>query len=139
MYVPTSVPISCPGFCAKSQEHLGLEKQIDAVKKELNTVRHQSAELHEKMLDELRTCATTSVSNFDSETLNRLLHLQIDVATIEVRLDHTSRRLSKAQHRRAEVRERLLMHLAGTHAMLEYEKRDKEKGFMGSTPPESPV
>ncbi len=116
-----------------------MEKQIDSIKKELNAVRHQSAELHEKMLDELRTCATASMSNFDSGTFNRLLHLQIDVATIEVRLDHTSRRLWKAQHRRAEVRERLLMHLAGTHAMLEYEKRDKAKGFFGSTPPESPV
>jgi len=91
------------------------------------------------MLDELRTCAATSAPNFESGTLNRLLHLQIDVATIEVRLDHTTRRLSKAQHRRAEVRERLLMHLAGTHAMLDYDKREKGMGCMGSTPPESPV
>jgi len=106
------------------------------MKKELNAIRHHSAELHEKMLDELRACASSSTP--DSSALNKLLHLQIDVATIEVKLDHASRKLAKMQHRRAEVRERLLMHLAGTHAMLECEKqfqtRERE-----STPPESPV
>lgn len=86
------------------------------------------------MLDELRTCA--AAPSTDSVSLNKLLQLQIDVATVEVRLDHTARRLAKAQHRRAEVRERLLMHLAGTHAMLECEKQSMAKG---STPPESPV
>jgi hypothetical protein len=64
------------------------------------------------------------------------LQLQIDVATVEVRLDHTSRRLAKAQQKRAEVREKLLMHLAGTHAMLECDKEMKNRG---STPPDSPV
>ena len=87
------------------------------------------------MLDELRSCA--NVGSIDSSALNRLLHLQIDVATVEVRLDHTSRRLAKAQHRRAEVRERLLMHLAGTHAMLECDKQIMAN--RDSTPPESPI
>ena len=104
------------------------------IKKELNSVRHQSAQLHEKMLDELRICASTKGT--DSSAMNKLLQLQIDVATVEVRLDHTSRRLSRTQHRRADVRERLLMHLAGTHAMLVCEKQLLAKG---STPPESPV
>jgi len=85
-------------------------------------------------LDELRICASAPTP--DHMTLNKLLHLQIDVATVEVRLDHTSRRLAKATARRAEVRERLLMHLAGTHAMMECEKKMIVKG---STPPESPV
>lgn len=86
------------------------------------------------MLDELRNCAASPGP--DSATLTRLLHLQIDVATIEVKFDHTSRRLAKTQHRRAEVRERLLMHLAGTHAMLEC---DKQLARKHTTPPESPV
>lgn len=120
---------------ADEQDHLALEKQIDSIKKELNAVRQQSAELHEKMLDELRACASALTT--DSSALNRLLHLQIDVATVEVRLDHTSRRLAKAQHRRAEVRERLLMHLAGTHAMLECDKQ--LAGNDDTTPPESPI
>jgi hypothetical protein len=111
-----------------------LEKQIDSIKKELSAVRYQSAQLHEKMLDELRICASSKST--DSAAVNKLLHLQIDVATVEVRLDHTSRRLAKTQHRRAEVRERLLMHLAGTHAMLECDKRLKDTD---STPPDSPV
>ena len=111
-----------------------MEKQIDLLKKELNATRHESAELHERMLDELRICA--SAGTHDSAALNKLLHLQIDVATIEVKLDHLSRKLAKTQHRRSEVRERLLMHLAGTHAMLECEKQFQTKE---STPPESPV
>jgi hypothetical protein len=86
------------------------------------------------MLDELRVCASSATT--DSAAVSKLLHLQIDVATVEVRLDHTSRRLAKTQHRRAEVRERLLMHLAGTHAMVECEKQLKNRG---STPPESPI
>jgi hypothetical protein len=86
------------------------------------------------MLDELRLCA--SIKATDNSAIDKLLHLQIDVATVEVRLDHTSRRLAKTQHRRADVRERLLMHLAGTHAMIECEKRLMREG---STPPESPV
>jgi hypothetical protein len=97
-------------------------------------VRYQSAQLHEKMLDELRVCAGACTT--DSAAVNKLLHLQIDVATVEVRLDHTSRRLAKTLHRRAEVRERLLMHLAGTHAMLECEKQSQNRA---STPPASPV
>jgi hypothetical protein len=111
-----------------------LEKQIESIKKELSSIRQQSTHLHEKMLDELRGCASSSEP--DSATLNRLLHLQIDVATMEVKFDHTSRRLSKTQHRRAEVRERLLMHLAGTHAMLDC---DKQLASKQATPPESPV
>jgi hypothetical protein len=112
-----------------------LEKEIEGVKKELNAVRHQSAELHERMLDELRLCASTSAT--DSRSMNRLLQLQIDVATIEVRLDHTTRRLAKMQHRRADVRERLLMHLAGTHAMLVCERHLQL--LADATPPVSPV
>ena len=102
-------------------------------------MRYQSAQLHEKMLDELRVCA--SAANTDSSIIDKLLSLQIDVATIEVRLDHTTRRLTKTQHRRADVRERLLMHLAGTHAMLGYERHLMEKTRLdrGSTPPHSPV
>jgi hypothetical protein len=106
------------------------------IKKELTTVRHQSAQLHEKMLDELRICASTAAT--DSRAMNRLLQLQIDVATVEVRLDHTTRRLAKAQHRRADVRERLLMHLAGTHAMLFCEKQQQLLA-RAATPPESPI
>jgi hypothetical protein len=87
------------------------------------------------MLDELRACA--SAPSPDNNTLNRLLHLQIDVATVEVRLDHTSRRLAKAHHRRADVRERLLMHLAGTHAMLECDKQ-LLSATHDTTPPDSP-
>ena len=97
-------------------------------------MRRQSAQLHERMLDELRILATSS--QHDSAMVNKLLQLQIDVATVEVRLEHTTRRLAKAQHRRAEVRETLLMHLAGTHAMLECEKEMKARV---STPPESPL
>jgi len=87
------------------------------------------------MLDVLRACASAPTT--DSSALNRLLHLQIDVATVEVRLDYTSRRLAKAQHRRADVRERLLMHLAGTHAMLECDKQLAANHE--TTPPNSPV
>ena len=97
-------------------------------------MRHQSAQLHEKMLDELRACASSNTA--DSSAIDKLLHLQIDVATVEVRLDHTNRRLTKTQHKRAEVRERLLMHLAATHAMMECEK---QLMTTGSTPPESPI
>ena len=91
------------------------------MKHEMNSVRQQSTDLHEKILDELRTFASSSTT--DSAALNKLLHLQIDVATVEVKLDHLTRRLAKTQLRRADVRERLLMHLAGTHAMLECEKQ----------------
>jgi hypothetical protein len=111
-----------------------LEKKIDSMKKELTDVRHESAELHEKILEVLRACASSGTP--DSTSLNNLLRLQIDVATVEVKLDNTSRRLAKHQQRRAEVRERLLMHLAGTHAMLECEKQLVAKE---TTPPESPV
>lgn len=111
-----------------------METHIDQMKKELHTVRRQSAELHEKILDELRSCAISS--NPGSPALTKLLHLQIDVATVEVKLDHTTRRLAKAQHRRAEIRERLLMHLAGTHAMLECEKKISSRE---ATPPDSPI
>jgi hypothetical protein len=116
------------------QEHLNLEKQIETVKKELNSVRYQSAQLHEKMLDELRLCASSPKT--DPSIIDKLLSLQIDIATVEVRLDHTTRRLAKVNHRRADVRERLLMHLAATHAMLGYERQLVEKG---STPPDSPL
>ena len=111
-----------------------MEVYIDSIKSELNVLRQQSADLHEKMLDELRACASSPTTN--SDQLNKLLQLQIDVATVEVQLDHTSRRLAKTRHRRAEIRERLLMHLVGTHAMLECEKQQSSRE---STPPESPV
>lgn len=111
-----------------------MEKKIDSIKQELNAARQESTDLHENILDELRTFASSSTT--DSAALNKLLHLQIDVATVEVKLDRLSRRLGKTQLRRAEVRERLLMHLAGTHAMLECEKQLTAKE---STPPESPV
>jgi len=122
-------------FILIRQEHLNLEKQIESIKKELNSVRYQSAQLHEKMLDELRLCASSSPKT-DATVIDKLLSLQIDIATVEVRLDHTTRRLAKVQHRRADVRERLLMHLAATHAMVGYERQLSEKG---STPPDSPI
>jgi hypothetical protein len=96
-------------------------------------VRYHSSQLHEKMLDELRTCASSTT---DAAMVDKLLSLQIDLATVEVKLDHTGRRLAKTQHRRADVRERLLMHLAGTHAMIAHEKQMQYKT---STPPESPA
>jgi hypothetical protein len=111
-----------------------LEVYIDSQKAELNALRQQSTDLHEKMLDELRAC--TSSPTTSSDQLNKLLQLQIDVATVEVQLDHTTRRLAKTRHRRAEVRERLLMHLVGTHAMLEC---DKQMSSQENTPPESPI
>lgn len=111
-----------------------MENKIDQLKKKLTAVRQQSAALHEKILEELRTCTISSITS--SSAISNLLHLQIDVATVELKLDHITRRLAKTQHRRAEIRERLLMHLAGTHAMLECEKQMMSKE---TTPPESPV
>jgi hypothetical protein len=99
-------------------------------------VRHISADLHEKILDELRSCAESGKT--ESNSVTKLLHLQIDVSTVDVKLEHTNRRLSKALQKRADVRERLLMHLAGTHAMMECDKRIALDEDI-ATPPDSPV
>lgn len=115
---------------------MSLEKKIDSIKKELNEIRHISSDLHEKILDELRACAESGKT--ESNSITKLLHLQIDVATVEVKLEQTNRKLSKALQKRADVRERLLMHLAGTHAMMECDKR-MALDETTPTPPDSPV
>ena len=99
-------------------------------------MRHISADLHEKILDELRACAQSGKT--ESNSITKLLHLQIDVATVEVKLEQTNRKLTKAFQKRADVRERLLMHLAGTHSMMECDKRIALDETT-PTPPDSPV
>lgn len=121
---------------ANGKEHLSLEKKIDSIKKEVSEVRRISTDLHEKILDELRACAESRRTG--SNSITKLLHLQIDVAMVEVKLEQTNRKLSKALQKRTDVRERLLMHLAGTHAMMECDKRIA-LDVTTQTPPASPV